>query len=182
MPARREGDWLVALDQIAGRGRQGREWDSAAAISTAATLVGLRAGDPPAADLALVAGLALIEAVDAAVPGLPLMLKWPNDLLLGGAKLAGILLERSGERWWSASASTSPARRRSRAGEAAPRWRFRRRPSRRSRGELCATARTVAGGEPRASRSAWLVRAHPVGTGSPCIRAPANWSKAVRRD
>ena len=62
------------------------------------TLVELRDGDPPAPTLSFAASLALIEAVDAALPGEPLMLKWPNDLMRLGRKLAGILLERSGDR------------------------------------------------------------------------------------
>lgn len=94
----REGDWLVALAQDRGRGRQGRAWQSAAGNFYGSTLVRLRPDDPAPTTLSLAAGLALIEAVDAAVQDLPLMLKWPNDLLLGADKLAGILLERSGDR------------------------------------------------------------------------------------
>jgi BirA family transcriptional regulator, biotin operon repressor / biotin---[acetyl-CoA-carboxylase] ligase len=93
-----DGDWLVALAQEAGRGRQGREWVSESGNFFGSTLVVLRQGDPLAASLSLAAGLALIEAVDLAAPRLPLMLKWPNDLLLGTAKLGGILLERNGDR------------------------------------------------------------------------------------
>lgn len=97
-PAAGEGDWLIAARQSAGRGRQGREWQSADGNYAGSTLILLRADDPPPATLALVVGLALIEATDIAAPGRDTMLKWPNDLMLGGAKLAGILLERAGDR------------------------------------------------------------------------------------
>jgi BirA family biotin operon repressor/biotin-[acetyl-CoA-carboxylase] ligase len=93
-----EGDWLVALEQTAGKGRQGRTWVFASGNFFGSTLVRLKDGDPPAQTLSLVAGLALIEAIDVAVPGQPRMLKWPNDVMLADRKLAGILLERSGDR------------------------------------------------------------------------------------
>jgi BirA family biotin operon repressor/biotin-[acetyl-CoA-carboxylase] ligase len=93
-----EGDWLVALEQTAGKGRQGRNWLGQPGNFYGSTLVRLAAGDPPAQSLSLAAGLALIEAVEIAAPNTPLLLKWPNDLIVDGAKLAGILLERNGER------------------------------------------------------------------------------------
>ena len=94
----REGDWLVALEQQAGKGRQGRHWISDIGNFFGSTLVVLASDDPPAQSLSMAAGLALIEAVDVAVPAQPLMLKWPNDLMLQGKKLGGILLERNGNR------------------------------------------------------------------------------------
>jgi BirA family transcriptional regulator, biotin operon repressor / biotin---[acetyl-CoA-carboxylase] ligase len=93
-----EGEWLVALHQDAGKGRQGRSWVSAEGNFYGSTIVKLRPDDPPAQSLSLAAGLALIEAIDVSAPGQGLMLKWPNDVLLLGRKLAGILLERSSER------------------------------------------------------------------------------------
>lgn len=93
-----EGDWLVAIEQQSGRGRQGREWISPPGNFYGSTVVDLRRTDPQPQTLSLAAGLALIEALDTAVPGRALMLKWPNDVLLLGKKLAGILLERSASR------------------------------------------------------------------------------------
>lgn len=91
-----EGTWLRADRQTAGRGRQGRAWASPPGNLYASTLVRLRPTDPPAATLSLVAGVALQEAVASYLPtpGAAL-LKWPNDLLVARAKLAGILLERA---------------------------------------------------------------------------------------
>jgi BirA family biotin operon repressor/biotin-[acetyl-CoA-carboxylase] ligase len=93
-----EGDWIVALEQSAGRGRQGRSWVSDRGNFFGSTLIVLRAGDPPPHSLSLIAGLALVEAIDAAAPEQTVMLKWPNDVMLLGRKLAGILLERNGDR------------------------------------------------------------------------------------
>lgn len=94
-----EGLWLRADRQTAGRGRQGRAWASPAGNLYASTLVRVRSGEPSPATLALVAAVALEETVAvflerAGGPRDGLALKWPNDLLLDGAKLSGILLER----------------------------------------------------------------------------------------
>lgn len=93
-----EGDWLIALHQDGGKGRHGRTWETVDGNFHGSTLIQVRSDDPPAPSLTLAAGLALIEAVQLEVPAAPLSLKWPNDLMLGDAKLAGILLERSGDR------------------------------------------------------------------------------------
>ena len=87
-----EGLWLRADRQTGGKGRQGRAWISPPGNLHASTLIRLREGDPPAASLALVAAVALHEVVAVYAPGV--QIKWPNDLLFNGAKLAGILLER----------------------------------------------------------------------------------------
>ncbi len=92
-----EGLWLRADIQTGGRGRLGRSWQSPRGNLYASTLVRLRPDDPPAHTLSLVAAIALYEAIRVAVPRADILIKWPNDVLLGGNKLAGILLERQGD-------------------------------------------------------------------------------------
>lgn len=92
-----EGTWLVADRQTAGRGRQGRTWFDGAGNFMGSTLVHVAAGDPAPGSLALVAGLALHDTLVHELAAHRLQLKWPNDLLVGAAKLAGVLLEREGD-------------------------------------------------------------------------------------
>ncbi|QDX28396.1 biotin--[acetyl-CoA-carboxylase] ligase [Sphingomonas suaedae] len=91
-----EGSWLRAERQTAGKGRQGRAWDSPAGNFYGSTLVCLRPTDPPAPTLALMTVVALEEAVRVFLPR-GVTIKWPNDLLIDGAKLSGVLLERAGD-------------------------------------------------------------------------------------
>jgi BirA family transcriptional regulator, biotin operon repressor / biotin---[acetyl-CoA-carboxylase] ligase len=93
-----EGDWLVADRQTAGKGRQGRAWFDGLGNFMGSTVVRLTSGDPPPGTLALLSGLAALETIAPLVPPphQP-QLKWPNDILIGDAKLCGILLERSGD-------------------------------------------------------------------------------------
>jgi len=90
-----EGTWLRAGRQSAGKGRQGREWRSPQGNLYASTLVRLSPSDPPAPTLALLAAVALQEVARRYAP--EARIKWPNDLLIEGAKVAGILLERHGD-------------------------------------------------------------------------------------
>lgn len=93
-----EGQWLVADRQSAGRGRAGRVWSDGFGNFMGSTVVRLRTSDPLPQTLALLAGFAVHEAVVGVTGSLSgLQLKWPNDLLVGDAKLAGILLERQGD-------------------------------------------------------------------------------------
>lgn len=92
-----EGEWLVADRQTAGKGRQGQTWFDGFGNFMGSTVVRVGPGDPPAPNLALLSGLALHEVVAPLVPPpATALLKWPNDLMIGAAKLAGILLERVG--------------------------------------------------------------------------------------
>ncbi len=126
----------------------------------------LRPHDPPAPTLSLAAGLALVEAVDLAVPGQALMLKWPNDAMLLGRKLGGILLERVAERV-AVGFGVNLA--------AAPTLADRQAATLGGQITVEAFAPLLAGNfarlldlwrrsEPRFLAQAWLARAHPIGT------------------
>ncbi|NKB51347.1 MAG: biotin--[acetyl-CoA-carboxylase] ligase [Rhizobiaceae bacterium] len=87
--------WITAESQSAGRARRGRSWDSKPGNLYASLLLIDPAKSDALATLPLVVSLALYEAIIAAIPDLEgrLKIKWPNDLLLDGKKLSGILLE-----------------------------------------------------------------------------------------
>lgn len=100
--------WFAALKQTEGRGRRGRQWETPHGNLAASLLVVPDCDPAIAATLGFVAGVALNRALAALVPGATvkfgidgadgqggsrIALKWPNDVLADGAKLAGILLE-----------------------------------------------------------------------------------------
>lgn len=93
----RQPTWILARRQTAARGRRGRAWISPEG-NFAATLVFRPTGGPvAAAQRSFVAALALADALQAVCgPATALSLKWPNDVLLNGGKVAGILLESLG--------------------------------------------------------------------------------------
>jgi len=91
-----EGQVLVAEEQTAGRGRAGRTWVSLPGASLTFSVLLRPASVPPAARgwLPLLTGVAVAAAVRS-VAGVAAVLKWPNDVLVGERKLAGILAEQS---------------------------------------------------------------------------------------
>ena len=99
--ARRAGprSVVVADQQTAGRGRHGRNWQAAPGTALLLSLVFEDDGAPPWRYTSLVS-LALAEAVEVVAPELRPRIKWPNDLVLDGRKLAGVLAESTfnGER------------------------------------------------------------------------------------
>lgn len=89
--------WLAAARQTAGRGRRGRAWETLSG-NLAATL--LIAPDRPLGEwpqLSFVAAIAAVDMVAHFAPRAAIAVKWPNDILAEGRKVAGILLERAGE-------------------------------------------------------------------------------------
>lgn len=91
-----EGLVVSAVVQVAGRGRRGREWSSPAGnlYYSVRLAQAERLGD--SAQMSFVAALALCDALAEVAPHLAPRLKWPNDVLIAGGKVSGILLETSG--------------------------------------------------------------------------------------
>jgi len=92
-----EGTVIIADRQCAGRGRLGRRWESPAGVNLYCSLL-LRPHIPPqqAPQLTFLSAVATAEALQETFQ-LPVRVKWPNDLLVGGRKIAGLLNELSAE-------------------------------------------------------------------------------------
>ena len=88
------GTVVAAWRQTAGRGRFGRVWSDIATAGVAATFV---VADQPSERLAIAGAVAAAEAAEAFL-GTRAGIKWPNDVVVGGRKLAGVLIERGGGR------------------------------------------------------------------------------------
>lgn len=86
---------LATLDQTNGRGRLGRTWTAAPGAALALSVLVRPGSIPPdrLGLLTLIAGLAAHRAVAAHLPGRDVSVKWPNDVLVDGRKIAGVLAE-----------------------------------------------------------------------------------------
>lgn len=89
-----EGHWLITDRQTKGRGRHGRGWEDGSGNFMGSTIVTLGSGEYPGTWLNLPLSLAVRGAIADFIPDPgEIMLKWPNDVLLRGAKVSGILME-----------------------------------------------------------------------------------------
>jgi len=82
------------MQQTGGVGRRGRKWESPQGNLYCSTVIDIRPADPAPSSLSFVAGLAVYHAIRSFLPDVPMLLKWPNDVLVSDAKVCGILLER----------------------------------------------------------------------------------------
>jgi BirA family biotin operon repressor/biotin-[acetyl-CoA-carboxylase] ligase len=89
-----EGAVAVTEHQTGGRGREGRRWEDVPGSSLLCSLLLTPPAAAPTQQLALVAGLAVAEAVEQSRDAAGI--KWPNDVVLAGRKVAGVLLEAGG--------------------------------------------------------------------------------------
>ena len=170
---------VLALAQTAPRATRGRAWSAPPGSLAVSAL--LRPGGRIISAWSLIAGLAAIEALATEAPGAPMSLKWPNDVLLAGAKLAGVLVEAAldadGRIDWVvagiganlAAAPDLPDRRAACLADygAPPPERVARRIVLRLAHWQAVLARDGLG----PVRDAWLARAHPAGTPL-SVRAP----------
>src|SRR5947199_1093955 len=86
--------WFVTSEQTAGRGRRHRPWIAPRGNLAASILEVMQVPPALAATLGFAAGVALVAALrSAGSAGMEFTLKWPNDVMANGEKLAGILLE-----------------------------------------------------------------------------------------
>ncbi|MDP3803653.1 biotin--[acetyl-CoA-carboxylase] ligase [Brevundimonas sp.] len=85
--------WIVARRQTAGRGRRGREWASEGGNLFATLLHVTRKPPAEAAQVTFVAALAIADLLDVWAPPSLVTIKWPNDVMLAGEKVAGVLVE-----------------------------------------------------------------------------------------
>jgi BirA family biotin operon repressor/biotin-[acetyl-CoA-carboxylase] ligase len=97
--------WITALRQTAGRGRRGRTWETGSGNLAATLLLTL---DKPPAEAALISFVTALAVADLAAEYVPpslITLKWPNDVMVAGRKVSGVLIESGkavGEHLWLA--------------------------------------------------------------------------------
>ena len=85
--------WITAAQQLAGRGRRGRSWETGEGNLAATYLFTTPRPPAEAAQVSFVAALAVADLADAYVAPALVKLKWPNDPMIAGRKTAGILVE-----------------------------------------------------------------------------------------